>query len=236
MSVVELLVAGGPAVAVILLVSLYAGFVVLDRAQKLRRAGAEPRESLERVRASVIRDHLLDAMVEAKEHDTPAARVLAAGLQRARLGPDAVNAALNEAAAVEEERAHRGLSTVATVAHIAPMLGLLGTVTGMIRAFGAFSSGGQPNADELARGISEALIATAAGLVVALLAHVAHGFLNRLVDGALLQVDRVRYLLPGWLVEAQLAGEGGPPAMAAPSRTERRALRVTVTPAASERP
>lgn len=216
-----MLAAGGPAVAVILVVSLYAGYVFLDRAQKLRRDGREPRETLERVHASLARDHVLDATIEAKENTSAGGRVLFAGLQRASLGPDAVAAALNEAAVVEEERAQRGLITLSTVAQIAPMLGLLGTVTGMIRSFGAFTGSGQAAADQLASGISEALIATAAGLVVALLAHVGHGYLTRLSDGVLAQVDRVRHLLPGWIIEAERARAGAPVPVVLPARSPR---------------
>ena len=202
----SLLRGGGPVALVLLLVSLYAATVFFYRWQVLRRANANLSRTLEQVRADVMAGSIRAAIADAARSDTPAARVIAAGLERVQHGPEAVQASLNQASMLEEERINRGLSTLATVAQVAPMLGLLGTVFGMIRAFTVFANVSQPTPTQLAGGISEALVTTAAGLIVAVLAHVGHSTLARQLEAVFASVDRAQDLLKGWLIEAGLLG------------------------------
>ena len=204
MDVWTLLRGGGPVAIVLLALSLYAATVFFFRWQVLRRAGANPGRVLEGVRADVLAGSVRNAVASALRSDSSAARVIAAGLERTHLGREAVHAALSQAATLEEERVGRGLSTLATVAQVAPMLGLLGTVFGMIRSFTVFSNVSQPSPAQLAGGISEALITTASGLIVAILAHVGHSVLSRQFESVLGSVDRARESLVGWLLEAGL--------------------------------
>ncbi|HET6398815.1 MAG TPA: MotA/TolQ/ExbB proton channel family protein [Candidatus Thermoplasmatota archaeon] len=207
MDFISLIRAGGPILVVIVLASLYAAFVFLDRLQKFSRERREPPGLLENVRRALLEDNAIMAVAQAVEADTPASRVIAVGLQRLELGREAVEAALAEASLREEERAARGLSSLATVAQVAPLLGLLGTVTGMMSAFTVLSASSQPTPEQLAFGISQALVTTAAGLIVAIPTHVAHGILARKADAALASVDRARQVMTGWLIEAELRRE-----------------------------
>ncbi|WP_295821226.1 MotA/TolQ/ExbB proton channel family protein, partial [uncultured Deinococcus sp.] len=84
-------------------------------------------------------------------------------------------------------------------AQVAPLLGLLGTVIGMVRSFLVFSQTTAPTPEQLATGISEALINTAGGLIVAIVAYVARGALRARADRIATQAERVREELPGWL-------------------------------------
>jgi biopolymer transport protein ExbB len=195
---------GGPVAVILLLISLYAAFVFFYRLQVLRRESGSLEKILEQIRVDLLAGSVRSAIADARRSDTPAAHVIIAGLERVQLGPEAVQAALNQASLLEEERVGRGLSTLATVAQVAPMLGLLGTVFGMIRTFSVFSSVPQPTPTQLAGGISEALVTTAAGLIVAVLAHLGHSTLARQFEVVFSNVDRAREALSGWLIEAGL--------------------------------
>ena len=200
----NLLKGGGPVAVILLLVSLYAAFVFFYRLQVLRHASGSLGKVLEQIRVDLLAGSVRSAIADARRSDTPAARVVVAGLERVQLGSDAVQAALNQATLLEEERVGRGLSTLSTIAQVAPMLGLLGTVFGMIRTFSVFSTVAQPTPAQLAGGISEALVTTATGLIVAVLAHLGHSTLARQFEAVLSNVDRARESLTGWLIEAGL--------------------------------
>ena len=208
MNPLGLLSDGGPVVAVILLASLYGAFVFFEKLQKLNRATAGQDKLLHGIGQSVLAGHLLEAVAHANAANTPLGRVLAAGLERLPLGAAAVEAAVEDAVTSEEASASRGLTTLSTVAQVAPLLGLLGTVIGLIRSFGALAAaGGQPTLTDLAGGISLALTATASGLTVAILFYVAHNYLSRRVDAVVTNLDRVRPLFAGWLIEAHRRNE-----------------------------
>jgi biopolymer transport protein ExbB len=202
MDFVGLIKAGGPVAIVLLLVSLYTAFVFFYRLQILRHASGNLTQVLEQVRLDLMAGSVRTSIADARRSDTPACRVITAGLERVQLGPEAVQAALNQATLLEEERVGRGLSTLATVAQVAPMLGLLGTVFGMIRTFSVFATNSQPTPTQLAGGISEALVTTASGLIVAVLAHLGHSTLVRQFEAVFSSVDRAREALTGWLIEA----------------------------------
>jgi biopolymer transport protein ExbB len=229
MDVWLLIKGGGPVAALLLLVSMYAAFIFFYRLQILRRASGSLGKILEQIRVDLLAGSVRSAIADARRSDTPAARVVVAGLERVQLGPEAVQAALNQASLLEEERVGRGLSTLSTVAQVAPMLGLLGTVFGMIRTFSVFSSVAQPTPTQLAGGISEALVTTAAGLIVAVLAHLGHSTLARQFEMVFSNVDRAREALTGWLIEAGLQASTNPARAVVPDAArESQALEVSM--------
>lgn len=204
MDFLTLLKGGGPVAVVLLLVSVYAAFVFFYRVQVFGRAGSNLSQLFAQVKADLLAGNVRLALADAARADVPAARVLTAGLERTPFGPEAVQAGLHQALLLEEERFGRGLGTLATIAQVAPMLGLLGTVFGMIRAFTVFSQVSQPSPNQLAGGISEALVSTAAGLIVAVLSHVGHSFLTRSYDSLLNGLDHSKEFLTATLLEAGL--------------------------------
>lgn len=102
----------------------------------------------------------------------------------------------------EEQRLTRGLRPLATIAQVATLLGLLGTVTGMIVAFAEISQQGTGNPAALAGGIGQALVTTAAGLIVAIPAVIGHSYLSSRVEGILLEIERRREELMGNVAQA----------------------------------
>jgi biopolymer transport protein ExbB len=205
----DLILSGGPVLVAIVVVSLYALYVFLARFLKLSRERVDSERLMGRVNAAV-RDRDLDTALAACEaHGGPVARVLRAALMRLPYGRSAVEAAFQEASLEEEQRLGRGLRPLATIAQIAPLMGLLGTVTGMIIAFAEISQRGTGDPAALADGIGQALVTTAAGLIVAIPTLIGQNVLASRVDAILLEIDRRREELMGEVVQAVAARRDG---------------------------
>jgi len=208
----DLILSGGPVLVAIVVVSLYALYVFLTRFFKLSRERVDSDRLMGRVNAAVRERDLDAALAACEEHGGPVARVLRAALMRLPYGRSAVEAAFQEASLEEEQRLGRGLRPLATVAQIAPLMGLLGTVTGMIIAFAEISQQGTGDPAALADGIGQALVTTAAGLIVAIPTLIGQNVLASRVDAILLEIDRRREELMGEVVQAVASRrEGGRP-------------------------
>ena len=201
----DLLISGGVVLLAIVLLSIYAVYLFLVRFAKLTRERLDGDVLMTRVNAAV-RDRDLELALDAcEQHGGPIARTLHAALLRLPYGRQAVEAAFQDAALQEEQRLTRGLRPLATIAQVAPLMGLLGTVTGMIIAFTEISAAGTGNPSLLAGGIGQALVTTAAGLIVAIPTLVGQSFLASRVDLILLEIDRRREELMANVVQAVAA-------------------------------
>lgn len=198
----DLLRTGGPVLIAIVLVSLYALYVFFERFFKLAKERVDADALMAKVNAAVRERDLELALTACERHGGPVARVIKAALLRLPYGRSAVEAAFQEASLQEEQRLTRGLRPLATIAQTAPLLGLLGTVTGMIIAFSEISREGTGNPAALADGIGQALVTTAAGLIVAIPVLIGQSYLANRVDNILLEIDRRREELMGNVVEA----------------------------------
>lgn len=201
MNVVELLRAAGPLLWVLAALSLYVVYTAAVRAQALARLGRDPDALIERARAVTAESGPAAALAEVDRaaHPGSAVGVLRAGLSRADRGPEAAQAAMNSALLSEDARLYAGLSALGTAAQVAPLLGLLGTVIGMVRSFLVFAETAAPTPAQLSVGISEALVNTAAGLIVAVIAYVARNALKARADRIATGAERVREEVPAWL-------------------------------------
>jgi biopolymer transport protein ExbB len=201
----DLLISGGVVLLAIVAISVYAVYLFFVRLFKLARERLDTDELMARVNAAV-RDRDLDLALDAcEQHGGPVARVLQAALLRLPYGRQAVEAAFAEASLLEEQSLTRGLRPLATIAQVAPLLGLLGTVTGMIIAFGEISASGTGNPGLLAGGIGQALVTTAAGLIVAIPVLIGQNYLASRVDTILTEIDRRREELMANVVQAVAA-------------------------------
>ena len=202
MTFTELMVSGGPVLAAIILISVFGLYIFIERLMKLRRENVETGSLMARVNAAVRERDLETALEAVDRHGGPVARVLGAALERLPYGRPAVEAAFEEATLLEEQSLTRGLRPLAIIAQIAPMIGLLGTVTGMIIAFSQIAQYGTGDTGVLAHGIGQALVTTVAGLIVAIPTLVAHGYLASRVEKILNEIDRRREELMGNVVLA----------------------------------
>jgi biopolymer transport protein ExbB len=166
----------------ILICSLVAMGIVCERFWTLRRERLAPAGLVGRVQGMVKKGSLDQAQLQQLASDSPLGRILATGLANARHGRDIMKESIEEVAAQVVHDLERFLNTLGTVAAITPMLGLLGTVVGMIDVFSAIMLHGAGDTALLAGGISKALITTAAGLSVAIPAMFFHRFFVRRVE------------------------------------------------------
>jgi biopolymer transport protein ExbB len=164
----ELLLAGGWLMLPILLCSTLALAIIMERFWSLRRSRVVPVELGARVREWAERHELDMEHIDRLRQESALGKVLAAALVNRHRSRDIIKEAVEDTGRHVVHELERFLNTLGTIAGIAPLLGLLGTVIGMIKVFSAIMLHGVGNANELAGGISEALITTAAGLTVAI--------------------------------------------------------------------
>ncbi len=186
----ELIKAGGWLMLPIVLSSVVAAAIVLERLWTLRSNRVAPANLVGQA-WRWIKDGQLDASrLKALRADSPLGEVLAAGLANAHHGREIMKECIQEAATKVIHGLERYLSTLGTIAAVSPLLGLLGTVIGMIDVFTAVMMQGTGNTAVLAGGISKALITTAAGLTVAIPALFFHRFLSRRVDELVVAMEQ----------------------------------------------
>jgi len=178
-SVIDLFLRGGVLMIPIVLCSIISLAIILERLQKLRRTRAENSAFLERIRGNVRVGRIDDALAICQSTPAPLARVFSAALRRISDGEEVTRQAVEDAGRGETAELERHLGGLATIAGGAPLIGFLGTVIGMINAFQTVEKlGGNVNAGVLAGGIWQALLTTAAGLVVAVPTFFAHNYLH----------------------------------------------------------
>lgn len=165
---VELFSLGGFVLPILILAAILALAIVGNRFWVLRRARVVPQGLVERVADMVEAGKLPQAVKQLYENDTPLARILLVALQQVGQPRDAIKEAVEDAGRHEMAHLDRYLNFLGSIAGVAPLLGLLGTVFGIMHAFAAIGAVGMGDPKALAGGIAEALITTAAGLIVAI--------------------------------------------------------------------
>lgn len=176
----QLIEKGGPVIMVPLLISsVIAVAVIIERSLALYKASADSGRLMDGVREAVLKGDVQGAIQMAESTPGPAAAVIANGLRNAHLGQDEIERTMEELALAEVPELSKRLAWLDTIVTLAPLLGLLGTVTGMIKAFNFVGGSGAKNIGAVTGGVAEALYATATGLTIAVVSLV---FFNLLSD------------------------------------------------------
>jgi len=177
-SLLDLLLLGGWVMVPLVLLSVLTIYLFIERIITIRQAGANPKAITERVRDYVRNGDVEGAISYCEQKDVPITRILKQGLERLGRPISEIQDAVQAAGKHETFELEKRTNLLASIAGIAPMLGFFGTVVGMIRAFQEIQNlQGNVNPSVLAGGIWEALITTAAGLLVGILALFAYNFL-----------------------------------------------------------
>ena len=178
-SAFDLALKGGWIMLVLLILLLVAVYVLIERAFIIKNAGKEDNTFMTR-----IKDYMYDGKVDAalslcRSTDTPSARMVEKGISRLGRPTADVMQAIENQGNIEISKLERGLPLMATIASGAPIIGFLGTVTGMIRAFVAMAAAGaHVDVTTLSAGIYEALVTTVGGLVTGIIAMFAYNYLT----------------------------------------------------------
>jgi len=178
----EVFKAGGPIMWPLVFFSLVTLAIIIERSINLRGSRIVDRGLVERVTALAEAGRADRASQACRETPGMFSSIILPGLELAEKGEIIAKEAVEDAGRHEATRLARYLGALGTVAAVAPLLGLLGTVTGMIEVFDTIAQQGAGNAAELSSGISQALITTATGLVVAIPALIAHNYFHAKVE------------------------------------------------------
>lgn len=186
----ELIIAGGWVMLPIVICSVLAAALFAERLWALQRGRIIPRHLVAQVWHKVKNDALDANQLREIRAGSPLGRVIAAGLVNMHHDREIMMESIEDAGRHEAHGLERYLNTLGTIAAITPLLGLLGTVIGMIKVFATISAQGLGDAGALAGGISEALITTAAGLVVAIPSLIAYRYLRGKVDALVVDMEQ----------------------------------------------
>ena len=179
----ELAVKGGWIMLVLLLLSVVGVYIFFERFSTLRKALKRNPLFMERINDNILDGDVKSAVNYCRNENTPVSRVIEKGLKNFDLSARAIKETVNNYANLEISELEKGLPILSTIAAVAPMIGFLGTVTGMVQAFWQMANAGN-NIDGslLSGGIYEAMITTVGGLIVGIVAIFAYNYLVTMVD------------------------------------------------------
>ncbi|MBU3912098.1 MAG: MotA/TolQ/ExbB proton channel family protein [Candidatus Omnitrophica bacterium] len=189
----ELIQKGGPVMYPIVLCSVLALAIVIERFYHLYKGKIDTKDFMNNIEITVKRNRIAEAIKICDKTPGPVSRIVKAGILKHDRARQEIRESIEDAGHQEVPRLEKHLSLLATIAHISPLLGLLGTVTGMVRAFQIIqeksTSFNPVSPGDLAGGIWEALLTTVAGLIVAIPVVVAYNYLVSRVDEFVLEME-----------------------------------------------
>jgi len=201
---------GGPMMWPLLFFSLLALTFIAERWWVFHKAKVNVGEFLTKVRkALLVNRNVKEAIKVCEQNRGPVASVMKAGLLRYGHSREDIEKTIENAAMYELDRLERRMGILATTANVAPMLGFLGTVTGMIKSFATLAAQGLSNPAAVANGISEALLTTAAGLIIAIPAQLAYNWFNTKITRFVRDIETATNMLMETFIEMDSGRYGG---------------------------
>lgn len=211
--------------AVLVILSMFAVYLIIEQAMTLRKSEVMPPKLADETRQLLAQGRMADADAQCRNKPSPLSFVLISGLAEFDFGWQAMEKAMEDAVAEQAAKLYRKIEYLSVIGNLAPMCGLLGTVTGMIFAFQEVAvSQGTAGAGDLAEGIYSALVTTVAGLVVAIPSLGAFAVLRNRIDQLIAETAYTAQHVfapvrrrAGKVAPRQVSG-GAPPSPAAPPR------------------
>ncbi len=186
----EIVKAGGWLMVLIIMSSIIAMAIIGERLWSLQQKKIIPKNLVAHVWHKVKNKQMDSSELRSLREDSALGRMLAAGLSNINSDREVMKEAIEDVGRHEAHKLERFLNTLGTIAAITPLLGLLGTVLGMIEVFSAITSDGLGNAASLADGIRQALFTTAGGMSVAIPALIAYRYLRGKVEGLIVYMEQ----------------------------------------------
>ena len=190
MNMLDMAFKGGWIMIVLGLLSVACFYILFERMYFIRKAGKEDPMFMDKIKDYILTGEIKAAINYCRATNTPSARMIEKGISRVGRPINDVQVAIENVGNLEVAKLEKGLPIMATIAGGAPMIGFLGTVTGMVRAFWEMANAGN-NIDItlLSSGIYEAMITTVGGLIVGIIAMFAYNYLVTLVDGVVNKME-----------------------------------------------
>jgi biopolymer transport protein ExbB len=186
----DLMISGGPVMIPLFICSVAALAIILERFRNFRLYSTDTEAMMEEIRTSVKKGEFSRATLICEGTRGPIARVLFNGLSNWQLSLERIQGSITETILQEITPLERYLPTLATITRVSPLLGLLGTISGMIKIFAEISGGNVGNYEKLAAGISEALVTTATGLAIAIPCLVFHNYFTARVNETIQEMEK----------------------------------------------
>ncbi|MBC7418490.1 MAG: MotA/TolQ/ExbB proton channel family protein, partial [Pedobacter sp.] len=189
-SLLELLFKGGWVMAPILFLSLVAIYVVIERILVLNRASSTPKDLVDSLKAHILRADLNTAETMVSKHHTPVGEMLLKGIKRIGRPVKEIESAMENTGRIEIMKLEKNLNLLGIIAAVSPMLGFVGTISGVIKIFYNISLADNISIGLIAGGLYEKMITSAAGLIVGIIAHTSYQLLNMKIDSISLEMEK----------------------------------------------
>lgn len=208
MNLLSVLMQGGWLMLPILLASIIAAAIIIDRYIVIRKSKLNVPVFLVKIRGMLKRKDISGAVAYCMEEKSPSANIVKKGLKKYKLGHERVKESIESAGKQEIHKLEKGLSVLATISGVAPLLGFLGTVTGMIQAFMKIEAlQGAANPSDLAGGIWEALLTTAFGLAVGIIAFTFYNYLVTAINKLVVDMEVISNDVVDIIEEVRISGK-----------------------------
>lgn len=189
LKITDLLFKGGWVMFPLLILSFVSVYIILERFLAIRRASADPTQFMDQVKQLMIRGDLAGARAQCAKYETPLAHMIEKGIRRAGSPIKDIEASIENQGRLEVMRLERGISVLGIIAGIAPMLGFVGTILGVIKIFYSIASSGEFGITQISGGLYEKMVSSAAGLVVGIIAHAGYHTLTVMVDRVVYRME-----------------------------------------------
>ena len=181
-SIIDMLTKGGVLMIPLALLFVIAIFIFFERVIYIRKASKIEGNFMNIIRDNIVTGNLTAARSMARNTNNPVARIIDKGIQRIGKSIDAIESSMENVGKLEMYKLEKNLNILSLIAGIAPMFGFLGTIFGMFQLFFRLASTGEFTIQSMADGIYTKLITSAVGLIIGLLAYIAHNYLNTQID------------------------------------------------------
>ncbi len=189
LSLIDLILRGGWIMLPIFALLIVSIYIIAERYLTIRSAGGNPESFMTGIRSLMVKGDLQGAKLYCAQNPSPLARMVEKGLRRIGLPITEIEASVENVGKIEIARLEKNISILGIIAGIAPMLGFVGTIIGVIKIFYAISSSGEFGITQIAGGLYTKMVTSAAGLIVGIIAHIGYHWLSILVERMVFRME-----------------------------------------------
>ncbi|MBT9392341.1 MotA/TolQ/ExbB proton channel family protein [Hymenobacter sp. NST-14] len=189
LSLIDLVLAGGWIMLPLFALLFLSVYIILERYLTIRKAGAVPESFMPGIGNLMVKGDLQGAKMLCAQNATPLARMIEKGIRRVGLPLSEIEASVENVGKIEIARLEKNINVLGIVAGIAPMLGFVGTIIGVIKIFYAISSTGDFGIAQISGGLYTKMVTSAAGLIVGIIAHIGYHWLSIMVERMVFRME-----------------------------------------------
>ncbi|MBO3269685.1 MULTISPECIES: MotA/TolQ/ExbB proton channel family protein [Hymenobacter] len=189
LSLLDLILKGGWIMVPIFLLSFVSIYIMIERYITIRRAATIPGGFMGSIKSLMVRGDLQGAKMLCAQTPSPLARMIEKGIRRIGLPLQEIEASVENVGKIEVARLEKGIGVLGIIAGIAPMLGFVGTIIGVIKIFYSISTTGDFGIAQISGGLYTKMVTSAAGLIVGIIAHIGYHWLSIMVENLVLRME-----------------------------------------------